>query len=125
MIQSRREFPARIKLKILERAMDKDGRVICEGCGLVLGKKKYEFDHTIAEALIIDKTRELTADDGKLLGKECCHRGGKTASDVKVIAKAKRNEKKFLGIRNVSSRPIPGSKASGIKKKFNGEVVFR
>jgi hypothetical protein len=40
----------------------------------------------IAEALIVDKSRTLTAQDGQLLG-ACCHRGedGKTAQDVGII----------------------------------------
>ena len=94
---ARREFPDRIKLAILKRAMDDDGRVRCEGCGGVLKAKQYEFDHRIAEALIVDKTKALTADDGQLLG-PCCHRGedGKTAKDVGMIAKAKRQERGHL-----------------------------
>jgi hypothetical protein len=119
MSERRREFPDRIKVQILKRAMDGNGRVRCEGCGGVLKAKDYEFDHTIPEALIVDKSRELTADDGKLLGK-CCHRGedGKTAKDVGVIAKAKRQERGHLRLRR-SSNPFPGSKASGWKKPFN------
>lgn len=108
----RREFPNRIKVAILKRAMDTDGRVRCEGCGAVLKAKQYEFDHTIPEALVVDKSRELTADDGKLLG-PCCHRGenGKTNADVARIAKAKRQERKHL-LRKPSTwrKPPPGFK---------------
>lgn len=95
----RREFTRNQQAQMLHRATNENGQVVCEGCGLVLGKKPYEFDHTIAEELIIDKTRKLTIEDGKLLGVECCHRGpnGKTAQDVKVIAKAKRVEAKHYG----------------------------
>lgn len=94
----RREFPDRIKVQILKRAMDADGRVRCEGCGGVLKAKQYEFDHTIPEALVVDKSRPLTANDGKLLG-PCCHRGedGKTNADVGDIAKAKRRERGHSG----------------------------
>ncbi len=117
---NRREFPDRIKLQILKRAMDKDGRVRCEGCSGVLKAKQYEYDHTIPEALVVDKSRDLTADDGQLLG-PCCHRGedGKTAVDVGRIAKAKRLERDRLGIKRRSSNPMPGTKASGWKKPFN------
>lgn len=52
---SRREFTNRQKAEIVHRAMNADGQVVCEGCGLVLGKKPYHIDHTIPEALILDK----------------------------------------------------------------------
>jgi hypothetical protein len=88
----RREFTKPVKAEILRRAT-RDGRIHCEGCDIDVTGKRFEFDHTIAEALILDKSRKLTCDDGRLLG-ECCHRGpdGKTAKDVKAIAKAKRQE---------------------------------
>lgn len=120
MNEKRREFPDRIKVQILKRAMDENGRVRCEGCGGVLKAKEYEFDHTIPEALVVDKSRELTADDGKLLGK-CCHRGedGKTNADVAQIAKAKRQERGHLRIKK------PSAWRSKWRKKMNGEVVLR
>lgn len=117
---NRREFPARIKVQILKRAMDENGRVRCEGCRGVLKAKQFEFDHTIPEALIEDKSRALTAADGQLLG-PCCHRGedGKTAKDVGVIAKVKRVEARHLGLRG------PSGFKSKYRKKVNGEVVLR
>lgn len=122
---NRREFPDRVKAQILLRATNAAGRVTCEGCRLVLGRKTYHFDHTIPEALFLDKSRELTADDGKLLGWDCCHKP-KTAVDVGVIAKSKRRERKIrFGIKSRSARPIPGSKASGWKKPFNGPAERR
>lgn len=101
----RREFTRKQKAQIAHRAMNDDGQIVCEGCGLVLGKKPYEIDHDLAEELAVDKTRPLTIEDGKLLGMECCHRapGGKTAQDAAKIAKAKRAEAKHLGIRKSSS----------------------
>lgn len=94
---TRREFPKSIKAEIVRRAMTPDGQIACEGCGLILGRKPYQIDHRIAEALFLDKSRKLTAADGQLLGQECCH-GPKTAKqDVPAIAKAKRREAKHLG----------------------------
>jgi len=86
---------------MLKRASDAQGLIWCEGCGLNITGKVVEFDHTIPEALIVDKTKPLTIDDGKALGRDCCHRapGGKTAQDVATIAKAKRQEAGHLGIR--------------------------
>ena len=122
---SRREFPDRIKIQILKRAMDENGRVRCEGCGGVLKQKQWEIDHVIAEALVVDKTKALTADDGQILG-PCCHRGedGKTAKDVGMIAKAKRRERwHLLGRR--SSNPIMGSKGTPWRRKMNGQTERR
>lgn len=46
----------------------------------------------------------------------------KTKRDQKVIAKSIRVRAKHLGARKRTSRPIPGSKASGIRKRMNGCV---
>lgn len=94
----RREFSNKVRGQIAHRAMNADGQIACEKCGLILGKKPYEIDHIIAEALVIDKSKPLTAEDGQLLG-YCCHRGedGKTSQDVADIARAKRREARHVG----------------------------
>lgn len=92
----RREFPRRIRAEIVLRATNAAGLLCCEGCGLVLGKKPYEVDHTLPEALVMDKSRKLTAADGKLLGKACCH-APKTADDIGRIRKADRQRDKHTG----------------------------
>ena len=99
---ARREFPKPVYMQIVRRAMLPTGEIACENCGLVLGKKPYHVDHTIADALFLDKSRKLTADDGKLLGVECCH-APKTKIDVAVIAEAKRREAKHNGAVKPSS----------------------
>jgi len=108
----RREFTKPVYAEIVQRAMHPKLGLCCEGCGLVLGKKPYHVDHTIADALQIDKSRKLTADDGKLLGVECCHRP-KTVEDVGVIAKAKRVEANYHGFaapkQKIKSAPFPRS----------------
>lgn len=118
---NRREFTRAQKAQMLKRASDAQGNIWCEGCGLNITGKVVEFDHTIAEALVIDKTKPLTIDDGKALGRDCCHRApcGKTAQDVAVIAKAKRQEAGHLGIRPASrlkgpafAKPAPQRRAS-------------
>lgn len=103
----RREFTRAQKAQMLKRASDEKGNVFCEGCHLNVTGKVVEFDHIIPEALIIDKTRPLTIEDGKALGRDCCHRGpdGKTARDVAIIAEAKRREAKHFGIRSKLSGP--------------------
>lgn len=94
---ARREFTPMVYAEIVRRAMDGNGQLWCEGCGGFIKAKRYHVDHTIADGLILDKKRKLTAADGKLLGIECCH-APKTAEDVKIIAKAKRVEAAHLGI---------------------------
>jgi len=120
---NRREFTRTQRAQIVRRAMNANGHVVCEGCGLVLGKKLYEIDHTIPEALILDKKRQLTVEDGKLLGKECCHRGGKTAADVKTIAKVYRQERNFLGIRPRST--FQCARGGKFKQKIGGRTELR
>jgi hypothetical protein len=95
----RREFTRSQKAQMIQRASDAKGNIRCEGCALNLTGKKLEFDHTIPEAMVVDKSVKLTINDGKVLG-ECCHRGpeGKTAKDVGDIAKAKRRQAKATGI---------------------------
>lgn len=100
---ARREFPKPVYMQIVRRAMLPTGEIACEGCGLVLGKKPYHVDHTIPDALFLDKSRKLTADDGKLLGVECCH-APKTKVDVAVIAEAKRREAKHNGVKRAPSK---------------------
>ena len=118
----RREFTNAQKMQMVARAMNAAGRIVCEGCGLVLGHKKYEFDHTVPEALVVDKTRQLTIADGKLLGMECCHRNGKTAADVGRITKAKRQEAAYRGLAK-PKRAWPGT--DKWKKKLDGTTVRR
>lgn len=107
---ARREFTKPVMAQIVTRAMTSDGQIACEGCGLVLGRKPYNIDHTIPDALIVEK-RKLTAEDGKLLGKECCHDPKTHNVDVPAIAKAKRNEARNMGITRpkgqIRSAPFP------------------
>jgi len=103
---ARREFPRKVRFEIIKRASDEKGNISCEGCGLKLGKKAWHIDHTIADALVLDKSRPLTADDGKLLGWDCCHKP-KTAVDVGNIARAERRFGKDRGDRRVSTFPKP------------------
>jgi 5-methylcytosine-specific restriction endonuclease McrA len=92
----RKEFTSKVQAQIIKRAT-RDGLVLCEECGTMA--KRWEIDHTIADALVIEK-KSLTVDDGRLL---CvpCHKI-KTESDKGHIAKAKRREQKKLGTKAVT-----------------------
>lgn len=109
---ARREFTKPVKAEIVKRAMTPAGQIACEGCGPILGRKPYHIDHTIPDALIVEK-RKLTAEDGKLLGKECCHDPKTQKEDVPAIAKAKRREAKHLGI----TRPKASIQSRGFDRK--------
>ena len=113
---TRREFTREQRAEMVHRAM-RDNVLRCEGCGLDLTGKRIEFDHVIAEALILDKRRALTAGDGQLLGRDCCHRGpdGKTALDIDLIARAKRREAGHRGFgkgRSAGLRKAPPQRSA-------------
>jgi hypothetical protein len=114
---ARREFTRNQREQIVTRATNADGKICCEGCGLVLAGKPYEIDHTIPEALRpeADKKQKITISEGRLLGVACCHRGpdGKTNQDVKQIAKAKRQNAKHIGI----TRPKQAIQNRGFERK--------
>jgi hypothetical protein len=49
----------------------------------------------------------------------------KTKSDRKRIDKVKRILKKRAGLRKPRGRALPGTKRSGLKRKFGGKIVHR
>ena len=108
---ARREFSKTVYAEIVKRALHPKHGICCEGCGLVLGSKPYHVDHTKPDGMEVDKSRKLTADDGKLLGVECCH-APKTKQDVADIAKAKRREARYLGMK----KPAGKIKSPGFAK---------
>ena len=89
---SRREFDKKTSVVIIKRATV-NGVVRCEEChGEAM---RHHIDHTDPDAMQIDKSKKLTAEEGRLL---CipCHKE-KTRKDVADIAKAKRREAAHLG----------------------------
>jgi hypothetical protein len=85
-------------------------------CGATKG---LEVHHKNMDAMEIDKSRELTADDGLLL---CipCHKEV-TKAQAPVLAKAKRREAKHLGAHR-AKQPIPKGHSSlkGPPRKHEG-----
>ena len=120
----RLEFSKPVRLEIFKRAGG-PGDIHCEGCGLKLGGKPFEIDHTIEEwerEDVQNGHREaLTAEDGKLLGR-CCH-APKTARKASERAHVKRIVAKSAGVKKKST--MPGSRSSKWKKKMDGTVVER
>lgn len=105
---SRREFPAKVKVAAFQRA---NGR--CEACTAKLMPGKIRYDHILPDQLGGEPTLENCA-----CICSACHTAKTSRQDVPAIAKAKRIQQKHL-LRKTSSRPLPGSKASGWRKPFN------
>lgn len=107
----RNEFTAKTKALAFQRAGGFcEGRFITgERCGARLTPGRFHYDHVIADGLSHDNSLDNCA---------ClclpCH-SDKTPGDVKVIAKAKRLERRQMGIKK--PRKITRW------RKFNGDIV--
>jgi hypothetical protein len=123
-MSKRREFSKPVKVEILTRCKQPTG-FRCEVCGAVV--THGEIDHTDADALQIDKTRKLTAEDGKFM---CvpCHKA-KTKIDVAIIAKVKRIEARHLGANRpkgkIASRGFPKRKERSSKPSLPPRQLYR
>lgn len=102
----RREFTKATKVLVIKRAT-KDGVVYCELCGLPA--KKIEIDHVIPDALHAEDKKSNDISNARLLC-QSCHKA-KTKVDVAEIARAKRREAKYLGVRD-----RPTLKSRGFQK---------
>lgn len=92
----RRNFTRAVAVEIVKRACAKreDGQPSCECCGAI--GCKLEVHHKDMDAMQIDKSRKLTADDGELLC-EPCH-DPITSKQRKVLAKALAREARHVGV---------------------------
>jgi hypothetical protein len=120
---ARLEIPKAVKLEVFRRAGGPEN-VCCEGCGLRLGGKPFDYDHTIAEWMqnLPPSERVITASDVKLLG-HCCHKP-KTSREAGQRAHGKRLIEKAAGVRT-SATPMKCGRASPYKRKMNGQLVWR
>jgi 5-methylcytosine-specific restriction protein A len=108
-------IPPRVKDRVAAKT---DGH--CRSCARkITGKLRAEFDHWIP-LIIGGEHRETNI---QLLCHEC--HAAKTKLDVKLKAKVARVRQKHLGIKPKTSRPMPGSRASGMRKRFDGTVERR
>lgn len=109
------QAPARVRLRIFVRY---DGR-----CGCCLRKirpgEKWQLDHVDA---LINGGRN---DESNLQPLLVEHHRNKTRADVAQKATTYRKRSKHIGIKPRKSRPMPGSKASGLRKRMNGQVERR
>ena len=79
--------------------------------------EKWEVEHVLALAIYgRDDWENLRPAHVK------CHKG-KTREDRKILAKSDRIRARHLGVPKIPrGRAIPGSRASGIRKRMNGTV---
>ena len=120
------EFGKQAKLEMFKRAGG-PGNLRCEGCGASLTGKAFEYDHTIEcwERLDMQAGDRivLTADDGKLLGKDCCHREksnkkkGEKAHGDRIIAKAAKATKKSTWRKKPDGMRFDWSKGRYVKEE--------
>jgi len=92
----------------------------CKQCDRFIGgcKLTAEYDHITA---LINGGKNCEG-NLQLLCNEC-HRT-KTGADVAEKSRVYRKQLKHLGLKP-KGRPMPGSRASGLKKLMNGQVVQR
>jgi len=108
-------LPDRVKLRILDHYQR-----CCAICHrAIFPWEKWGFDHIIALA-------NGGSNREKNLQPLCasCHKK-KTRSDLAIKSKITRTRKRHLGLRKAKGRPLPGTKASGIRKRFDGTVERR
>lgn len=121
----RREFSARTKDQAWRRSGGRceTGRVAHMpdvGCGRKLAPGDIHYDHVDPDGL----TGEPAIENCAVLCRSC-HLIKTTTHDVPAIARAKRRQRAHAGIKSRSSRPMPGSRTSNIKKPFHGPPVYR
>lgn len=107
-------IPERVRVRIWTRH---GGR--CHCCGrLILVGEAWDCDHVVA---LINGGQHRENNLRPILVE---HHRKKTLDDVRAKSYTYRVRKKHLGLKK-AKRPMPGSKASGWKKKMDGSVVKR
>lgn len=116
---ARAEFPKSVKLAALARAMDKDGHIRCERCGArIANGNGPEYHHNIEASIDGPNTLENCI----VLCVRPCHKAITAKHSIPQVAKTKRIRDKRAGIKPRKGPPLPGTKASGIRKRMDGSV---
>ena len=110
----RKEFSRKTKLAAYMRA---NGH--CEQCGSRLQVGRFRYDHISPDYFSKDNSLE----NCMVICTIVCD-PPKTARDQAIIAKSKRIQDKAIGALK-SNRPMPGSRASGWRKRMDGTVERR
>lgn len=118
---ARKEFPAKVKVAAYERSGG-----LCEAvhdgqrCNARLTVGKFAYDHVLPDAL----GGEPVLSNIEAICKPC-HAAKTFKQDVPAISRAVRLNKAHVGAKQKSPRPMPGSKASGLRKRMDGTVERR
>jgi 5-methylcytosine-specific restriction protein A len=107
-----------IPLRVQKRVHDRAGG-ICPKCTRPLVPGQWACDHIIA---LINGGQHRDSNLQPLCVSPC--HSTKTKTDVAEKAMVYRKRAKHLGIKQ-SPRPMPGSRASGLRKRMNGQVERR
>lgn len=111
----RQEFTRTTKLKAWDRA---EGR--CEECGRKLGPAEpAQYDHRIA----CDLGGDNSADNCVVLCR-ACHTAKTTGEDMPRIVRSRKARARHANA-DKTKRPLPGSKASGWKRRIDGTIERR
>ena len=93
--------------------VDEDG----SRCPIMLGDGNVHYDHDIPDRIggdnSLDNCRALCLPHHKMKTRDV---------DIPRIVKTRRQEDKARGIKKPKGRPLPGTKASGLRKRMNGDV---
>lgn len=105
--------PPRVKLRVLRSQSDR-----CAGCKRPLRSGDAKTCDHIKALINGGENRENNL---QILGTDCC-RPAKDRADVALKSKAYKQAVKDAGFRKPKGRPMPGSRASGIRKRMDGRV---
>lgn len=106
--------PARVRVRVFLKF---EG--LCQECGTRIIGKRWICDHRIA---IINGGENRERNLGPI--HEACDKS-KTAEDVAEKSKVYRKVAKNIGVKLRKGPPMPGSVASGIRKRMDGTVERR
>jgi hypothetical protein len=116
----RREFPQSVRKAAFARCCDAKGIPHCENCGNELVSGNIEYEHLDADGL----GGEPTLQNCGVWCRRPCSLKKTVKQDNPRMQKADRVLKSAYGLQ-AKGRPMPGSKASGIRKRMNGQVEPR
>ena len=116
---ARTEFPQAIRKAAFARACKPDGIPKCENCGKVIRAGHLRFEHLQPDGLGGEPTMENIA----VYCSACADKKTFTEDNPRM-QKADRVLKATFGMKR-KGRPMPGSRASGLRKRMNGAVEQR
>lgn len=112
----RTEFPRKVKAAAFKRCC-RGGVPHCESCDVELTAGNIIYEHDKADGL----NGKPTLENCKVHCRSCADTKTFTEDNPRM-QKADRSLKRHYGIATRKSRPMPGTRASGIRKRMNGNV---